>query len=84
MGIFDFFKSKKKDTAQNESQPKKITKKELDDLVLTALNVLCDDISTPEDAKELILSKGYTEHQTEIIVKTANDLYQKHFKNKKK
>lgn len=78
MGIFDFFK--KRNTNQNNTQ---FTKEEVDKLVMTALNLLCDDISTVEDAKTLIKSQGYDDRQTTIIVSRANELYLKHFKNEK-
>jgi hypothetical protein len=82
MGIFNFFK-KQENKENNPAKTGKFTKSEVDDLILTALNVLCDDVSTVEDAKKLILSKGYDEKQADIIVSRANELYLKHFANKK-
>jgi tetratricopeptide (TPR) repeat protein len=82
MGIFDFFKKKDNNEKRNETSNKKFTKEEVDDLVLTALNLLCDTVSTSEDAKKLIVSKGYEEKQAEIIVSRANQLYLKHFQDK--
>jgi len=83
MGIFDFFKKQENKTENSQTKTGKFTKAEVDDLILTALNVLCDDVSTVEDAKKLILSKGYNEKQAETIVSKANELYLKYFAQKK-
>lgn len=82
MGIFDFFKKKENSEKGDAANIKNFTKEAADNLVMNALNVLCDDVSTYEDAKKLILSKGYDEKQAEIIVSSANQLYLKHFKDK--
>jgi|GEM_PF-3478964 hypothetical protein len=78
MGLFNFFK---KD--EHDEQKSAYTKAEVSELILTALNVLTDDTNTIHDAKKLIRSKGYNEDETAVIVHKANELYLKHFKNKK-
>ena len=59
-------------------------KDEAQHLIMAALNVLCDDVSTVEDAKKMLVSKGYNEQQCEAIAERANELYIKHFKGKDK
>jgi tetratricopeptide (TPR) repeat protein len=81
MGIFDFFKKKKTTEIQTSNSEEKLSKEEVDNLVLLALDTLCNNVSTLEDAKNLIQSKGYNERQTNIILNRADELYQKHFKN---
>lgn len=85
MGFFDFFRNKKKNSLEinnGNSNSNKLSKEDLDNLVLTALNVLCDDVSSTENAKRVILSKGYNEHQASVIVDRANELYLRHFNKK--
>ncbi len=84
MGLFDFFKKKDGNQFNADSGKHKLTKDEVGDLILIALNKLCDDTSTVEDAKKLIQSKGYDEMQSNIIANKAYELYLNHFANKKK
>lgn len=83
MGLFDFFKKKKRLQPGSEEFNRIFSKDEAGDLILIALNKLCDDQSTVEDAKNLIVSKGYSETQAAIIAEKANKLYLDHFANKK-
>lgn len=75
MGIFDFFKKK-------ENNQRKLTKEQVDDLILISLNLLCDHVSTIEDVEKLLKEKGLDDRQIYIIASKANELYQKHFVDK--
>lgn len=82
MGFFDFFKKKSKPQPVGRTPGKPYTKDEAGDLILIALNQLCDGKSTLEDAKNLVMSKGCTKREALIIAEKANELYLKHFANK--
>lgn len=83
MGLFDFFKKNTQQQNNATSAGKKFTKKEIDELVLSSLNILCDDISTTNDVIKMLKSKGYDDRQALIITERAESLYKKHFAHKK-
>ena len=80
MGIFDFFKKSNKQ--QDDSSAKKFTKEEVDTLVLTALNVFCNGVSTADDVMAMLKGKGYDDRQALVITERAQSLYDKHFAEK--
>lgn len=83
MGLFDFFKKAIQQTNNDViPTPQKFKKEEVNDLVLTALNILCDDVSTMETVMTMLKSKGYDDRQSSIIAERAESLYQKHFASK--
>ncbi|WP_421943628.1 tetratricopeptide repeat protein [Pedobacter sp.] len=83
MGLFDFLKKAVQQTNNDViPTPQKFKKEEVNDLVLTALNILCDDVSTIETVMTMLKSKGYDDRQASIIAERAESLYQKHFASK--
>jgi tetratricopeptide (TPR) repeat protein len=83
MGIFDFFR--KSTSRQNDSSKltsSNLNKKEVEDLVLSSLNILCDDVSTVEDVIKMLKLQGHDDRQSLIIAERAERLYQKHFANR--
>jgi hypothetical protein len=85
MGLFDFFKKPKREIAKGyHKSGKNISNDEAQLLIMAALNVLCDDISTVEDARKMLASKGCNEQQCDAIANRANELYIKHFKGNDK
>lgn len=82
MGLFDFFKKKTDQQDNTTSAQKRFNKKQIDELVLLSLDILCDDISTTNDVIEMLKSKGH-DRQALIIAECAKNLYQKHFAHKK-
>lgn len=80
MGLFDFFK--KKDTQNSEKAEQKMSKDDVQDLILFALNELCGD-KTLDDVRQILKSKNLTDRQIETILARTNEMYAKYFDKEK-